>query len=138
MAIVEGFLKDLGQIRAPVVSVAVAYDDEISYVTYVLVFHQVLYFPDLEHHLISPMQLEMNDLVVNDRPLSPLIRSRPMRELKPTDHSIISKYPPLHIPLSLRGTMSRFKCRPATMHEYQNPLQYPQIVMSYETPSWDP
>lgn len=137
-AVVSGFLKDLGQIEAPIASVAVAYDDEISYVTYLLVFHQVLYFPDMEYHLLSPMQLEMNDLIVNDKPLISLLRSRSMGEIKLTDHSIISKHPPLHIPLSLRGTMSRFKCRPATMHEYENPQDYPQIVMSYATPSWDP
>lgn len=137
-AFISGFLQGLGQVESPVVSVAVAYDDVASYTTYVLLFHQVLYFPELEHHLISPVQLEMNQVIVNDRPLISLIRSKPISEFHVYDHSIVATHPPLHIPLTLRGTMSRFKCRAATLQEYENPLEYPQIEMTYLTPQWDP
>jgi hypothetical protein len=92
-AIVEGFHPELGAVRTPIVSVAVAYDDPEMYTTYILVFHQVLYFDDLQRNLICPAQLRMNDIVVNDVPLEMLRRSLPMESINASDHSIISNNP---------------------------------------------
>jgi hypothetical protein len=89
-AMVEGFHPELGSVRTPIVSVAVAYDDATTYTTYILVFHQVLYFENLQRNLICPAQLRMNDILVNDVPLEMLRRSIPMESINASDHSIIS------------------------------------------------
>lgn len=68
-ATVTGFLSRLGEVTAPIVNVAVAYDDADTYTTYVLIFNQVLYFEDLDHHLLSPFQIRMNDVIIKDTPL---------------------------------------------------------------------
>jgi hypothetical protein len=56
---VTPFLSKLGSVsKVPIVSCAMAYDDLRDYLTYVLIFHQVLYFAnDLEHNLLCPNQL---------------------------------------------------------------------------------
>ena len=71
-AIVGEFLLELGTVSTPIVSVAVAYDDVTTYTTYILIFHQVLVFQSLEHNLLCPFQICMNDIIVNDCPLTTL------------------------------------------------------------------
>ena len=55
--------------RAPVVTVAVAYDCPHNLSTYVLFFHQVLYIPSLATHLVCPFQLRDFGVIINDTPL---------------------------------------------------------------------
>ena len=43
---VSPFLSDIGAVEAvPIVSCAVAYDDQKTQTTFILIFHQVLYWP---------------------------------------------------------------------------------------------
>lgn len=71
-ATVEGFSSELGTMRASVVSAALAYDDPITYTTFILIIHQALHFPSMSKHLLSPFQLRENGIVVNDTPLHSL------------------------------------------------------------------
>ena len=135
---ISGFAESLGEMKCPIVSVAVAYDDESSHTTFILVFNQVLYVEELNHNLISPFQVRMNDITVNDIPLRLLVNTVGMNEISPTDHSIIIQEPALHIPLKLRGTISYFNTRKPTAREMENVEEYPRVVMTYMTPSWDP
>ena len=137
-ALVGGFLPELGLVSTPIVSVALAYDDPVSYTTYILIFHQGLIFEGLERNLLCPFQMRMNDIIVNDSPLTTLLRSKQLKDLPSTAHSIISLSPPLQIPLRLRGTMSYFETRKPTLFEIEHPDQYPQIEMTYSMPQWDP
>ena len=137
-ALVGGFLPELGLVSTPIVSVALAYDDPVSYTTYILIFHQGLIFEGLERNLLCPFQMRMNDIIVNDSPLTTLLRSNQLKDLPSTAHSIISLSPPLQIPLRLRGTMSYFETRKPTLFEIEHPDQYPQIEMTYSMPQWDP
>ena len=67
---VEGFGKSIGKITdVPIVTAAAAYDDPQNGQTYLLVFNQVLYIPDLDVHLINPYQLRDQGLTVNETPL---------------------------------------------------------------------
>ena len=51
------------------VSAALAYDDALSGETVILVIHQAILIPDLAHNLLSTMQLQLNDVIVNDVPV---------------------------------------------------------------------
>lgn len=135
---ISGFAESLGEMECPIVSVAVAYDDESSHTTFILVFNQVLYVEELHHNLISPFQVRMNDIVVNDIPLRLLVNTMGLEHISPTEHSIIVQEPKLQIPLKLRGTISYFNTRKPTAREMENVEEYPRVVMTYMTPTWDP
>ena len=50
------------------VSVALACDYPSSGQTYILVVHQAIYLPTIQHNLLATMQLRLNDVIVNDVP----------------------------------------------------------------------
>jgi hypothetical protein len=137
-ASVWGFLPSFGSVPTPIASVAVAYDDPVTFTTFILFFHKALLFDDLPNNLLCPFQMPLNDVVVNNTPLSVLIRSTLYPNLHATDHSIVISDPPLHIPLYLRGVMSYFESRRPTLLEMKNPQTYPQITMTSDLPEWDP
>jgi hypothetical protein len=63
------FLKSLGTVcNVRIVSAAIAYDDPQSGHSVILVIHKALYFDEMEHKLLCPMQLRMNQIIVNERP----------------------------------------------------------------------
>ena len=63
------FVKSLGSIKkVPIVTAAVAYDDPRSGKVVVLIIHQALYFSEMQRCLLCPMQLRLNDVVINERP----------------------------------------------------------------------
>jgi hypothetical protein len=63
---VTPFIKSLGSI--PIITAAIAYDNPRSGKVYILVIHQALYFPDMKRCLLCPMQIKLNDVVLNERP----------------------------------------------------------------------
>jgi hypothetical protein len=137
-ATVSGFHQSLGEMQCTVGSVAVAYDDAISHTTYILVFNQALIFDDLEHNLISPMQVRMKDMIINDIPLSTLVQSTNINDIDPKAHSIYIPQNELQIPLKLKGATSYFVTRRPTEQELNQPEQCPVIIMTYDSPAWDP
>ena len=113
----QGFDGSIGSMKnVPIVTAAVAYDCQSTYKTYILIFHEALYVPELEPNLINPYQLRHQGIIVNDVPLTQLAPS--LRNLDA--HSIIAKEESLHIPLSLEGTMSGFAVRKPTIAEIQD------------------
>jgi hypothetical protein len=81
---------------------------------YHLVFHQAIHMPELDHHLLYPMQCPVNDVTVNNVPkfLTPF----------PTEntHALIVQNPgndstTLSFPLHLqRVTLYLLVCKPTT------------------------
>jgi hypothetical protein len=64
------FKSDLGVVEGlPVSTVAIAYDDPATFITYILIFNEVLQIPGLAHHILCPNQMRENDIRVNDIPL---------------------------------------------------------------------
>ena len=117
------FLPSIGTVKdISVCTVAVAYDDPLSHSTYILIFHQVLFFPTMLHNLLCPQQLRNNQLIVNDVPLAMLSPSERTVE----SHCIISRDPPLRIPLELNGIMSGFVTRAPQPHELDDPGRFPE------------
>jgi hypothetical protein len=63
------FLKSLGTVRnVKIVSAAITYDDLDSGHPIMLIIHQALYTAEMEQSLLCPMQLRMNQMIVNKRP----------------------------------------------------------------------
>lgn len=87
---VTGFIDSLGSVKkVPIVTAAVAYDDPESFTTYILFFHQSLYFEKLDRHLLCPAQMRSNQVTINDVPLIHIPFDRRTSE----DHSVITNPP---------------------------------------------
>jgi hypothetical protein len=125
---VTPFLKSLGSVsKIPIVTAAVAYDDPKSGKVFVLLIHQALYFKEMDHCLLCPMQMRLNDVVVNERPK--FLTEQPSED----DHVV--KCGEVTIPLELHGVTSYFKGRRPTKEEYAN---CDRIELTYPSPEWVP
>jgi hypothetical protein len=134
-ASVVGFLPHMGNVETPIANVAITYDDMRTNVTYILIFNQVLYIKELDNNLISPFQVRVNQITVNEAPLMSFPTSG---EIPKDAHSIVIEEQELVIPLKLNGIKSYFPSRCPTPHELDHPEEYPQIHMTYDSPVWDP
>jgi hypothetical protein len=128
---VSPFLDSLGTANSvPIVTAAIAYDDEITAKTYILIVHQALYFGDkLEHNLLNPFQCQLNGINIKECP----------RILDPTasddSHSILFPKDELKIPLLLNGIVSYFPSRRPTKEEFE---RCPHIELTSNEPEWNP
>jgi hypothetical protein len=77
--IVEGYDPSLGTKTYATDSGALAYDDPVTDKVYHLVINQVIHIPHLDHHLLCPMQCQVNDVIVDDTPM--------FLTSDPTDHT---------------------------------------------------
>jgi hypothetical protein len=65
---VQGYDPSLGATTYTTVSGALAYDDPYTGQTYHLVVNQAIHIPHLDHHLLCPMQCQVNDVTVDETP----------------------------------------------------------------------
>ena len=125
---VTPFLQSLGTVRrVPIVTAAIAYDDPRSGEVFILIIHQALHFTNMNHCLVCPMQLRLNDVVVNEQPK--FLTHQPTEK----DHAIIAE--DLLIPLELSGVTSFFPARKPTGQEYN---QCTHIELTSPEPEWKP
>ena len=111
---VEGFGDAVQRVTGvPIATLAVAYDDPLTHSVYILVFHQALLVPRMKTHLINPLQIRNQGLEVHET----LLQHLNPDERLPHSHSVICDEPPLHIPMTLRGTMSGFTVTLPTQEE---------------------
>ena len=99
------------------VSSALAYDDQATGKTTILVVHQAIHIPTMGSNLLCPMQAQMNDIKVDETP-------KFLTE-NPTDimHAISGKDADgiqVTIPLSLKGVTSYFPIRKPTKEEFNS------------------
>ena len=103
---ISGYDGSVCSTQAQVVSAVVAYDCPTTGDTYMLVIHQAVAVPSMQHILLSSMQLRDNDVHVNDEPK--YLALNPPQE----HHSITileaNDVPALHIPLRINGVTSYF------------------------------
>jgi Fe-S-cluster containining protein len=131
---VAGFHPDMQEIPdVRIVTAAVAYDCPITFTTFILLFPQSLYFPNMHHNLICPDQLREFGTIVND---IPLLRISP-RERQPYHHSIIQHDENLHIPLRYDKPISYFVCRKPTVIEMNDSINHVHVQMTSES-TWMP
>lgn len=118
------------------VSAAIAYDDPETGETRVMVIHQAVHIPTLQHNLLCPMQLRMNDVEVNETPK--FLLKNPSDE----SHSIVCRNEsesPLRIPLEIYGVTSYFPTRKPTLEEYERAeVDGSTYTLTSESPAWDP
>jgi hypothetical protein len=114
--IVEGYDPSLGTKTHATVSRALAYDDLVTVKVYPLVINQAIHIPHLDHHLLCPMQCQVNDVIVNDMPK--------FLTSDPTDHThaltIIDPHQPIQkviLPLALQGVTLLLNVRGITLDE---------------------
>ena len=114
------------------ISSALAYDDQVTGKTTILVVHQAIHVPTMESNLLCPMQVQINDVKVDETPK--------FLTKNPTDimHAISGKDGDgiqVTIPLSLRGATSYFPTRKPTEEEFNS---CPRFDLTNKAPSWDP
>ena len=118
-----------------VVSLAICWDDPRTGQTYLQVYHQSLYVPGMETHLLNPLQMQQNAICVEPTPMHLL----PPSKRTIYSHSIYSTEHSMHIPLDLRGVMSGFTCRKPTALEVSDPdaANVTVVHMTLDSP-WEP
>jgi len=127
---VRGYSPKVGEAtECKTVSVVLQYTHDNG-AKYMLIINQAIYVPDMEVNLICPMQLRDNDIVVNDLPK--FMQSKPTTN----DHAIIADG--LTITLSIKGIISYFLVTKPSKEEWENSSADNHIILSYETPMWDP
>ena len=115
------------------VSAALAYDDPLTGETTILLVHQAIYVPELEHNLLSTMQVRLNDVTISETPrfLTENITDTTHTISIPTD----DKQRPYVIPLALHGVTSSFPTRKPTPEEYES---LPHLTLTSDEPEYDP
>jgi hypothetical protein len=107
---VSGYDPSTTSRKLQVVTAAVAYDRPTSGETIILIIHQAIHVPDMDHHLLSTMQSRTNDVIINDRPK--FLTTIPTDN----DHCILapSEDPgaTTRLPLRLHGTVSYLNVPP--------------------------
>ncbi len=115
-----------------IVSGVLAYDDPYTGRTHMLVVHQAISMPQIEHNLLCPMQMRQNDVEVDERPK--------FFTVKPTEksHAIVAKNEAeeLIIPLQLDGMTSYFATRKPTKDEFEGSDSV--FELTAQGPEWDP
>jgi hypothetical protein len=116
---VLGYNPTMGARTYQTVSGALAFDHPMTGQTYLLVFHQAISMPQLDHHLLCPMQCRVNDVIVNDVPK--------FLTLNPTDntHAIVVQDPDdpaqhFCFPLNIQGVTSYLTVRKPTLAEWDS------------------
>jgi hypothetical protein len=118
------------------VSVVLAFAHPRDGQVYHLVFYQAIHMPQLDHHLLCPMQHCVNDMTVNDVPK--------FLTCFPTDntHALIVQNPDndsttLSFPLHLQGMTSYLPVRKHTASKWETG-DIVRIDMTAENLNWDP
>ena len=131
------FFDPTGPVSSPLrtVSAALAYDDPRTGEPVILVVHQAIHVPQMQHNLLSCMQLRLNDVIVNEVPK--FLTENPTA----TTHSISLRGSTtdiddnLLIPLTISGVTSTFPTRKPSVEEYETCLQY---ELTFDSPDYDP
>jgi hypothetical protein len=114
------------------VSAGMAYDVPGSGRVVIIIVHQEINLPHLPYNLLNPMQMRLNDVVVNETPK--------LQCDNPTNisHTITVKVDNMNdeliIPLDLRGVVSCFTTRNPTQEEFDTCDRY---ELTYESPVYD-
>jgi hypothetical protein len=125
---VTPFLMSLGSAsKVAIVTAAIAYNNPKTGEVTILLVHQVLHFPEMKNCLLSPMQLQLNDVEVNERPMFLTVSATSK------DHAIIAGE--MLILLEFHGITSFFHGRKPTMKDYK---ECARTELTYPHPHWSP
>ena len=113
---------------------ALAYDNPSDGNTIILVIHQAIKIDTLDNNLLCPMQLRLNDVIVNETPRFLC------RNVTDHSHSLImsqddNEHEKFTLPLELFGVISGFVTRKPTVEEFET---CPRYVLTAEGPEYNP
>ena len=113
---------------------ALAYDNPSDGNTIILVIHQALKINTLDNNLLCPMQLRLNDVIVNEMPRFLC------KNVTDQSHSLImsqddNEHEKFTLPLELFGVISGFVTRKPTVEEFET---CPRYVLTAEGPEYNP
>jgi hypothetical protein len=116
-----------------IVSVAMGYTIPESGQTVLLITHQSIFSPSLNHNLISTMQMRLHDVIVNETPkFQSLIPTKISHSISVRGDNVEDV---LLIPLELHGMVSCFPTFKPTQLEFETCDRY---ELTYESPEYDP
>ena len=129
---VHGYDPSLGSKEYRTISGGLAYLHPFSGLRYHLIFHQAIHMPDLDHHLMCPMQLRANEVTVNDCPRmfcdEPDERSHAVVATDEYGESVV-------MPFFLRGVTSYLNVEPLSLEEYEN-HECPRVELTDQHLTW--
>ena len=116
------------------ISGALAYDNTIMGVSIMLIIHQVINVPTMGKNLLCPppLQIWMDDISLDDTPK--VLTENPTCEMYAISRTDTNGND-LVIPFTLKGVTSFVPTRKPTPDKFAT---CPQLVLTYETPDWDP
>lgn len=135
---VHGYNDSVGQRNCRTVSAVAAYDHPGSGQTYMLVLHQAILIPDLQHNLLCPMQLRDNGILVNDEPKYLMANAEENHHAITIQNHVMEDGEVFRIPLSLHGVTSYFTTRKPSKEEFESTPDELCIDLTAESPPWDP
>jgi hypothetical protein len=111
---------------------AIAYDDPILHVTYLLVMQNALLIPTMNHNLIPPFLIREAGLYVDKTPKHQVAN--------PTvdNHVIVDPETGMRIHLSLNGIFPSFPTHALTHKEIEDWEKYPIVFITPDSVTWDP
>ena len=112
--------------------VALAYDDPISLLTYILVMRNALLIPTMDHNLIPPFLIREAGLYVDETPKSQV--GLPTID----NHVIVDSESGMRIHLALNGIFSYFPTRSLTIEEVEDWENFPVVFITPDGDGWDP
>ena len=103
---------------------------------YHIVIHQAIQIPNLDNHLLCPMQCRVNDIITNDVP------KFLMKTPTPDSHSIVAQdinnpLTPLVLPLYIHGVTSWLPLSKPSPEDW-NYMKYQIIELTAEQLDWEP
>ncbi len=131
-----GYDKSLGSKTYQTVSGVVHYDDPQTGRTLHLIIDQAIHIPNLDHHLLCPMQCRVNDVTLNNLPVFLAANSTDQAHAL-TINDPNNPLQPVILPLTLRGVVLLLNVRTVTINDL-NSQDYLQLHLTSETLTWDP
>ena len=113
---VMGYDPSMGSTQYSIISGALGYVHPFTGIKYHLVVHQAVHIPEIEHHLLCPMQCRANDVIVND---CPRIHCDDPDE---SSHSVVAvddNGEQVILPFFLRGVTSHFTVESISKEEFE-------------------
>ena len=134
--IVIDYDPQLGSRDFKTVSALLEYSHPLSGQIYHLVIHQAIQIPNLDHHLLCPMQCRVNEIAINDVP------KFLMKTPTPDSHSIVAHdikktLTPLVLPLYIHGVTAWLPVSKPYL-KYWNYMKYQNIELTAEQLDWEP
>ena len=127
---VKGFSDELGRaLSVPVIDGAIAYDDEFSGETHILIVRNALHLPSMNNHLIPPFMMRLAGIRVNE--CAKFLAKEP----NISHHSIYFPDEQYRIPMHLAGITSYIPTRTPTNDEVGNANL---IEMTPQVNVWNP